>query len=199
MTKAFIITEGKSDQEILRAILPAAVLKDVDFVAGAWRSSAISLACSILATEHIPVALVLDTDTIDSSEVREDRDFLQMTLGEAAFGTQFAVFLAVPEIEILFLADWEFVSHQIGKNKQDFSPIEIEYAQLQPKKFLFSQLEDMPYPQALTQLLARMDGRTLSRIRQYPLVRDLSAFLLSVIEKKPDHSRPLPAVHETAT
>lgn len=198
MTKAFIITEGKSDIEILKALLPAHSLVDVECISGTERSSAISLARTILLSDRIPVALILDADTTNRSAIRQENAFLQMSLAEVSYGIQYAFFLAVPEIEIVFLEDWDFVGQQIGKQKQEFTHFELEYAQLQPRKFLFSQLEDMPYPEALTQLLARMDERTIERIRQNPLVRDLNAFLLSVLEKGPEHSRPLPAVHTLA-
>lgn len=198
MTKAFIITEGESDHKILKALLPAPISENVEFVAGTWRSSAISIARSILVAKYIPVALVLDTDTTDPSAIREERDYLRMSLAEASSGTRFGVFLAVPEIEIVFLEDWDFVGQQIGKPKQAFTHFELEYAQLQPRNFLFSQLEDIPYPQALTQLLARMDERTIERIRQHPLVRDLHNFLASVIEKKPERPLLSPALHPLA-
>ena len=198
MTKAFIVTEGECDHKILKALLPAPITENVEFVAGTWRSSAISIARSILVAKYVPVALVLNTDTTDPSAIQEDRDYLRMSLAEASSGTRFGIFLSVPEIETLFFEDWDFVGQQIGKHKQAFTHFELEYAQLQPRKFLFSQLEDIPYPQALTQLLARMDERTIERIRQHPLVRDLNNFLVSVIEKKPERSLPSPALHAFA-
>ncbi len=198
MTKAFIVTEGQREREILAALLPATILENIDFVVAKERSSAISIARSILVAKYIPVALVLDAETTNRSAIREEQDFLRMSLAEASFGTKYAYFLAVPEIEILFFEDWDFVGQQIGKPKQAFTQFELEYAQLQPKKFLFSQLEDIPYPQALTQLLARMDGQTIERIQQNPLVRDLNNFLVSVIEKSPERSLFAPAIHAFA-
>ncbi len=189
MTKAFIVIEGQSDREILAALLPATILEDVDFVVGQERSSAISLARSILVAEYIPVALVLDADTTNRSAIREERDFLRMSLADASFGTKYAFFLAIPEIEILFFDDWEFVGQQIGKSKQEFTSFEIEYAQLQPKKFLFSQIQKAPSQDALAFLLAQMSTQTIERIRQNPLVSGLSDFLLSVIEKNSERSR----------
>lgn len=198
MTKAFIITEGKSDIEILHALLPPQSLVGVECIAGTERSSAISLARTILLADHIPVALVLDADTTNRSAIREESAFLRMSLAEVSYGTKYAFFLSVPEIEIVFLEDWDFVGQQIGKPKQAFTHFELEYAQLQPKKFLFSQMEDIPYPQALTQLLARLDARTIERIQQNPLVRDLNNFLVSVIEKSHERSLPAPAIHALA-
>ena len=198
MTKAFVVTERESDRAILAALLPATILKNIGFVVGHERSSAVSIARSILVAEYIPVALVLDAETTNRSAIREKRDYLRMSLAEVSYGTKYAFFLSIPEIEILFFDDWDFIGQQIGKHKQEFTPFEIEYAQLQPKKFLFSQLEDIPYPQALTQLLARMDGQTIERIRQNPLVRDLNNFLVSVLEKSPERSLPVPAIHAFA-
>ena len=198
MTKAFIVTEGQREREILAALLPATILENIDFVVAKERSSAISIARSILVAKYIPVALVLDAETTNRSAIREEQNFLRMSLTEASFGTKYAYFLAVPEIEIVFLEDWDFVGRQIGKPKQAFTHFELEYALLQPKKFLFSQLEDIPYPQALTQLLARMDGQTIERIRQNPLVRDLNNFLVSVLEKSPARPLPVPAIHAFA-
>lgn len=80
MKQAYLITEGVSDQEILKTVITPHLLSRVDFVAGAGRYSAQSLARSILATEQVPVALVLDADTVVATAVREQFDLLKTSL-----------------------------------------------------------------------------------------------------------------------
>ncbi len=183
MTQAYVITEGETDREILETVLHPQSLAYVEFIVGAGRYSAQSLARSVLAMEGIPVALVVDADTAVESSVQERRGLLQNALRQASPGVEFLVCLAVPEIEILLVQDWSFI--QDLTERSEFSEMEIEFAKLAPKKFLLEVLGVGSYPVALQKLLEAISNRpqTLEIIREYSLVKRLEEFLLSVTDQ----------------
>jgi hypothetical protein len=187
MKQVYIITEGETDQEILKTVLPPRILGGVDFIVGAGRYSAQSLARSVLAVEETPVALVLDSDTANEEAIREQLDFLRASLSQASAGVKFEVFLAIPEIEILLVQDWDFIKKLSGKS--EFSEIEIEFAQLNPKTFLRSVLGHESHNVAVRNLLENVSDQTVEVIQKYPLVNQLSEFLLSVINQNLEPSR----------
>ena len=166
-TKVYLITEGLSDEVILKKLLPAQVVDNVQFVIGQGRYSAQSLARSILAARRMPVALVLDADTTQPESVQEQYDFLQEALGQAAAGTPFGVFLAKPEIEILLL--------EVPQITNGVSQRELELAKFHPKKFLhlFNGVDN---------LLNQLNEKELETIRSHPLLVELVQFLSSVPE-----------------
>ncbi|MFP4395888.1 MAG: hypothetical protein ACLFTI_11550 [Anaerolineales bacterium] len=180
MTKAYVITEGETDREILETVLHPQSLASVEFIVGAGRYSAQSLARSVLAMEEIPVALVVDADTSVESSVQEQRGLLQNALHQASPGVEFLVCLAVPEIEILLVQDWDFIRDLA--NRSEFSEMETEFAELAPKKFLLEILQPESYSATLRRLLDDISDRpqTIAAIREYPLVKRLEKFLLSV-------------------
>jgi hypothetical protein len=55
MTLAYVITEGKTDIEILQRLLPKHLIQDTQFVEGVGSYGARSLASSLLATRSTPV------------------------------------------------------------------------------------------------------------------------------------------------
>lgn len=188
MKKAYIITEGVTDQEILKTVLPQIIIESVDFIAGAGRYAAQSLARSVLATEQVPVALVLDADTTAESPIQEQRDLLRTSLSQASPGVKFEVFLAIPEIEIVLIQDLDFIRQLTDRS--EFSEIEIEFAQLHPKKLLLSILGNKePYDVVLQNLLKKVSNRTAEIIQRYPLINQLIEFLLSIINQnlEPSH------------
>jgi hypothetical protein len=163
--KVYLITEGATDEVILKKLLPAKILTNVQFVIGQGRYSAQSLARSILAARKMPVALVLDADTTQPEAIQEQYDFLHEALGQAAAGTPFGIFLAKPEIEILLL-EVPQITHGVSKR-------ELELAKLHPKKFLhlFSGVD---------KLLKQLDEQSLKIIRSHTLLVELSQFLSSI-------------------
>jgi hypothetical protein len=74
-------------------------VKEAEAVAAGGRSSAISLARSYLSFPRQWVALLLDADTSDPVQVREERDILNSSLATFGGDRRYGVFLAVPAIE----------------------------------------------------------------------------------------------------
>ncbi len=174
MKQAYVVTEGKSDVELLKKVLPKSIVKDVEFIAGSGRYSAQSLTRSILAVKQLPTAIVADSDTEDESTIQEQKDFLRESLHQASAGIQFEIFLAVPEIEIVFFQEptlLEKLAHQ------NFSNIEWEMAKSHPKEFLKKHVKNSGA------LLKNLDNQAIEVIRRHPLVSGLSQFLSSVIDE----------------
>lgn len=97
--KAYVVTEGASDAAMVSRALTGAGLEDVHVAAAGGRSSAISLARSILRSRRRPVALVMDADTTDPARVREQEQVLSDLVSGSTKSPSFRVFLAVPVME----------------------------------------------------------------------------------------------------
>ena len=178
MKKAYLITEGKHEADILRAVLPDEILRLTEFIVGDGRYSAQSLAHSVLAMEQVPAALVLNADTSDSASVREQLELLRYSIIQASPGTESEVFLAVPEIEILLVQDMDFIA-QLAE-KKEFSELEREFARLNPKKFLVMVFGNESYDGTMLQrILDRLDKETIRTIRNTPLIEQLNDFMTS--------------------
>ena len=170
MTRAYLVTEGDIDLAILKRVLPEAVATPVQFVAGRGLDSARSLARSLLASRHRPVALVVDADTDEQLAVQERVDFLNDYLQQGAGATRFEVFAAVPEIEVLFFEDRAYVEEI---SQEHFSERTWELAKRHPKDCLSG-------GPTIETLLADLPSETLHKIQRHPLVCDLTEFLSSV-------------------
>lgn len=174
MNKVYLVTEGAFDVEMLRKILPEDVVSQTEFITGAGRYSAQSLARSILTAKRAPVALVIDADTVEPSAIEEQKDFLKELLNQASAGTPFEVFIAVPELEVLLVDPPEVLGH-ISHHPP--SANEAELAKLQPKKFLSELLAEGKGKQSISKAIKMIDNQTLALIRQHPLIQSLSQFL----------------------
>lgn len=127
------------------------------------------------------MSLILDADTSEPEAVQERYEFLRYALQQASPDVRFKLFLAVPEIEILFVQDMDFIKRISGKSA--FSEIEAEFARLHPKKFLSDVLkEKIPSP-ITSHILSYMDERTIGIIRNHDLLRQLNEFLGSFREQ----------------
>jgi hypothetical protein len=102
--KAYVVTEGAYDAALVPRALTSAGLENVHVAAAGGRSSAVSLARSILRSRRRPVALVMDADTTDPTRVREQAQVLSdLVFSDGVSGStksaSFRVFLAVPVME----------------------------------------------------------------------------------------------------
>lgn len=176
MIQAYVVTEGKTDVELLKRVLPERIVQATEFVPGHGMDSARSLARSILASKRLPVALVVDADTDDERTVREREGFLDYYLRQAAAGIPFRVFTAIPEIEAVFFEDQSFVEEI---TKQHFSARDWEFAKRHPKECLTRAIPGASL--ASEAVLDSLSGTTVRAMQQHPLVRGLTEFLSSVV------------------
>jgi len=179
MKKAYIVIQGKSYEAAIESILPRNMADDVLVTEGTSQSSAISLAASILIVKQRPVALIVDAGTTDADDIQTQKYVLRDILYRASPGIPFEVFLAAPEMEVLFLQDRRFIE-KIANRK--FSDTEWQDAALHPKKFLSDLLKQDASVSA--KLLEKIDDEAVRNVQAHPLLRNVCNFLSSVIDGK---------------
>lgn len=184
MAQAYIVTEGQSDADILKTVLPKHLVEKVHFVVGEGRSSALSLAVSLLSNGKYPLALIIDTDTHHPDKIQEQIDLREAILRRSGRPEAYRIFSAVPEIEVVFFQDKELVEkvtqHLIGQD-------EWQFARRDPRFFLQEHVTN--YPDALPKLLAQLPEGQLATVREHPLLRDLLSFITASANGNGHHRR----------
>ncbi len=97
----FVVAEGAWDKQLLQLVLAAQGVETVHVVDGQGRSSAVSLACSILARRHQPVILVVDADSVVNRQVAVQEQDLESLLKYAGPRELWQLVLCRPELEIV--------------------------------------------------------------------------------------------------
>ncbi|MGA0556889.1 hypothetical protein ACO2Q8_09585 [Larkinella sp. VNQ87] len=135
-----IVTEGEFDAKILEKLLQGKRVKsEYKILPANGYSSALSKVKSLLTLKNKKVVLLLDTDTISKNEIREKEEFVNSYINATLNKTSFKTFWAVPELEVIFLDNKEFIKElpkstfndEIIKNKEF-----INVARVAPKKIL---------------------------------------------------------------
>ena len=175
MNQAYVFVEGEQDVAILKKLLPAKLLKDVEILAGGGVYGASTLAASFLAKRQQPVALVLDADTNDEHLIYERYDLARWSLEQASVNTPFEVLIAKPSIEAVFFQDQTLLE---TITKHQFTELEWKLAKLQPQTILAS--EPGGKSAAIQKLLANLNKESIETLRQHPLIQSLTGFLSSV-------------------
>ncbi|MBD2167101.1 hypothetical protein H6G04_22170 [Calothrix membranacea FACHB-236] len=176
MTLAYIITEGGRDIEILERLLPQNLTQNIKFIAGESSYRARSLASSLLATRKTPVALVLDADTDNESQIFERHDLIKYALNQASSGIPYQVFLAIPQLEIIFLQDKSLIE-KIAQRQ--FNDLEWQLAQSKPKEFLETVFDNNE--KINIRIFENINDEETKILQQSPLIQEIINFLSSLI------------------
>lgn len=178
--KCHVVTEGESDRRLLELLLADELTSNLVQI---WNShgynAALSTARSLAAVRAVPVALVLDADTINEEGVADRRNYLEEALGSAAASAPWSVFLAVPELEIIFYDAPGVVEATFGVTLNE---LQRELANVQPKR----ELEKLMLPRqitSVTQLLDLLSQEQMALLRETPLVREIREFVQSAISQ----------------
>lgn len=105
MKKTYVVVEGATDAAVLRPLIEAAQLKDVEIRIGGGKSAAMSLGKSIALSRAEPVAVLVDADSRDPQRIAEQRRTFSDLQGPA--GSYTRLFLAVPTLEEDLFPDFE--------------------------------------------------------------------------------------------
>ncbi|GAB4202734.1 MAG: hypothetical protein Fur006_56540 [Coleofasciculaceae cyanobacterium] len=172
MTQTYIVTECASDAAILSEVLPKRVLHNVKFIDGKSPYGAESMANTLLAAKRLPVVLVINAKTNDELMISERASELNYLLRQASPGIPFKVLIAVPELEVVFFQEREFLEELIGKKLTD---LEWQFAQHHPKELL----ENLSKSSTtfIETTLNALDDQKLQVLRQHPLIGELNEFL----------------------
>ena len=174
-TKPYLVIEGRVDELILRRLLPGDVIQAIEIVVAHGSSSAQSLATTLLGVRRRPLALVIDADTTNPAAVQERIDLLRYLVRQAAGSVPYAVFVAVPEIEVVLLHDRSLFERLVGKQLSD---LEWHLGLLSPKEAINNLIGSSTSIEVIVLRLADDDVQVL---QQHPLVKELSDFLAGQI------------------
>ncbi len=98
MKKGFVIVETKIDKDLLEKEWKHKP-RNVDIIEAGGRSSAISLARSILITKNAPIALVIDADTLNPHKIEEQAQFVYEITNHNPVDSMLKVFMPKPNLE----------------------------------------------------------------------------------------------------
>jgi hypothetical protein len=179
MTKAYVFVEGPSDVQFLERLLAPEAAKNVVFVPAGGASYLPSLARSVLVRRRKPVAVFMDSDSVEPEVIEERRENTEELIKAAAGNIPVKVIFAVPEIETLFFSSPEVIERVLGEN---VPPEFLALGQRDPTGVL-RELANRSHRQwDMKVALRSLDAHDLERMRSAPPVRELNNFLLSLPE-----------------
>jgi hypothetical protein len=173
-----IVTEGPRDVALLRELLaPEREKYRVDFFSAGAKSAADSLARSILLVRHEPVILVVDADSTDPSLVKEQQDYFTASLREVAPPDMWRVCLAIPEVEICFFDDIDFLQQLLGVQ---LTEEERARSKFQPKQVLESLFRKKNLPFSAAAMVVLLHDKDISPLRNSALITEIRKALEEV-------------------
>lgn len=106
--RCHVVTQGEHHAALLASLIETFFGRaQVEVVYAGGRSSAVSLARTILATRDTVVALVIDAETCDTTRAEESGSRLTEVLEGAAPPERFRIFVVVPELAACVFEDVE--------------------------------------------------------------------------------------------
>jgi hypothetical protein len=174
MKRVYILVEGPTDAAFLRRILPPEVLRDAELVPAGGSSGIPSLARSLLVRRKRPVAVVMDSDSLDPDVIEERQQSTEDLIRAADASTPVKVVSAVPEIEAWFFAAPETLERIVG---QKVSREWLTLGKRDPQGVLQQLAENNQKKWDIHQAISALDADDIERIRAIPEVAELSTFL----------------------
>jgi len=183
--KAYVVVEGMTDVAVVRAVLPPGLLGEVTLAAAGDRSSVMSVARTILVTRRKPVAVLVDTDSVDEWIVQDRMQSTQELLRAVAGGIQTKVILLIPTIEASFFEAGDLITRLLGAPPTE----ELRWmARNNPKEALERLFSQSSGPKNIGQLLDRLDDAGMAALRATRPIQELITFLEGVVKLQPKHS-----------
>lgn len=174
---AYIVCEGSFDVQLLKIVLPKELLNKVEVVAAGGLSAVKSLARSLIVRRQVPVAIVVDADSVAPEIIQERLKSIEELVESVSANIPFKVISAVPQTEIIFFQDIGLLSRLLGyEPSQDMLTI----AAFQPCKTLKELLSQSHKDHSFSQILNQLTNEDLEILRQAPFIQELVHFLQSV-------------------
>lgn len=101
MKAAYIVVEGKQNANLLKQMLPANFLSDIEIIGMSSWYAAFSLASTIMSERSRPVILIVNAQSNDSVHIQERIQNLESLMLPASSSAPYKVLLAVPSIEAI--------------------------------------------------------------------------------------------------
>jgi hypothetical protein len=173
MKTAYVVVEGPSDAEILRAVLDPRLLEGVGIVPAGGLANMASLARSLLVRRSVPVAIFADADSLQEEVVGERRDQFKDLVHAVAGKTSSTVVLAVPEVEAVFFSVPDLIRGVFGQ-----APTELMALGRRDPKGVLAQLgSTSKKPWDLGKALGLMSEKDREQLRQTQPMKELADFL----------------------
>lgn len=177
--KAYIVCERSLDSKLLKRILPPELIDTVGIVAAGSLSSVKSMARSLIVRRRVPIAIVVDAETLNSDQIEERcREIKEIVEGVAA-NTPVRVILAAPTIESVFFQDIALIPRLFG---QVPSQAVLNMAVYEPKKVLTQLIAESKQYQTQAELIEQLTQKDIEILRKTPVMREMLQFLGSVQE-----------------
>ncbi len=178
----YVVTEGKSDEQVLAFVVAQLCPgRNIVVTAGGGKSSAVSLARSLLSVRKEPLALTLDADTLDPDLLHEQRAGLETLLGLVAPPGLWKVALFQPTLERCFFRDAGFAERFFEGPLSERHRVLAEY---DPKRALAELSRERWHAEpSSAELLARLGRQDLAPLTQEPALREMLAFLEAASER----------------
>jgi len=177
--KAYIVCEDDLDSQLLQRLLPEELLNTVGIVAAGSLSSVKSMARSLVVRRRVPVAIVVDAETVNSDQVEERRREIKEIVEGVAANMPVGVILAVPAIESLFFQNISLISRLFGCVP---AQERLGMAVYEPGKALQQLIAESKQYQNQSNLIEQLTPEDLEILRKTPVVQEIFQFLQSVRE-----------------
>ena len=176
---AYIVCEGALDEQLLQRVLPEELLNNVKIVSAGGLSATKSLARSLLVRRQVPVAIVVDADSVAPDLVQERLKNIEEIVKSVSVDTPVKVILAAPEIETIFFQDSLLLSRLLGyEPSQDI----LNWAAFQPRKALEQLLSQSQKVHSRSQIINQLTNEDIKLLRKAPVIQEVVDFLQSVQE-----------------
>lgn len=173
--KTYIVTTGEFYARLLERLLATMdLLPHVVLAGGPNSTDALMLAVSIRREHDVPVAVVVNSDTVEPALILEQQEIREYLLrsGSASAVLPSCLISAVPQVEIVLFSDPEALECVLGRTLTEREKIEGEF---RPRALLDRVLADMAMDRDA--LLARINSRAAVRFASHPMVQSLVAFV----------------------
>ncbi len=171
---AYIMTKEQRIADLLQRLLPAELLQEVKFAVEGKMDSLKSRAIALLRRQQLPVAIVLDAETLSAELIRERRQHINELLEVLGGRTPFRIIFAVPEIEAIFSQEPRLLERIMGLKIPRVIGV---MAQAQPRAALNELLRKSGTISNYTKLLNALTPQDVEVLRKASVVQELSEFL----------------------
>jgi hypothetical protein len=176
MKTAYVVVEGASDEEILRAVLDPKLIENVGIVPAGGLAIVPSLARSILVRRSVPVAVFIDSDSLNPEAISDRRVQFKELISSVAGRIPSLVVMVVPEVEAIFFSAPDLINGVFGQ----VPPELLALGQRDPKGIL-AHLESISNQRWDTKKAFEiMSQHDLELIRQTRPINELTGFLAQV-------------------
>jgi hypothetical protein len=175
--KMMILVEGKSDVAVLKALLPAIALEQSDIYSAGGRTTLASFARTLLVKHRRPLAVLVDSDSLDPGVILETVKTMNQLLGALANSTPFEVIYCIPELEMIFFEAEIGLKRIFPHYDRDMF---LMFSKLSPKKALQELFENGGGPTNLPELLDNLSPEDTERLRAMYPISQLMSFIHKV-------------------